>query len=265
MTASDPTAAPDATDGAQAQTGDRNAHTGTQPTGALIATASIPRAIPKGADVAEFVRAASERMAELIDSANTVEELWEMRARWESFCTMVNAKRRGGEAKAQAVARRIEVKVGTFLLVGNIPDDCPLTRSEVSELRRLARNPEVVEEVIEQSSNGSPPTRNKCIVACRRRRMEQGELGRSGPKPKSRQRTANKLRRPLRPADATPLATSVGGKTALVYSLIRRALKAHEAIAKPADGAVHSAIGYHLVEAEALTVELLQAERRMTP
>lgn len=221
--------------------------------------AVLPSSVPVGADVGAIVHDAASRVLGLIDEDSTLDDLADLGRRWDAFVAMVDARRRGGQATAQAVARRIEREMGHRLLRMKASDIPTIHRDDAWMCRTFARFDHVVEDVLSSSTNASPPTRNRCLNAIRYYREQVGDI------PVKGRRRTRPTRRPTgvsRPeVDGADLARQVGGDTSALYSLIRRALKVHEAI-DPASDVVHAAIGRALIEAEAQCVVLLQVERR---
>lgn len=115
-----------------------------------------------------------------------VEEVAEVRDRWDAVTTYMRRKSRDGVARAEATMRRLEARIGELSPsrqgdrsdIGTSPDDRrssepPLPRDQMTSARKLADNPDVVEDVIEQSTDEDPPTKKKVLDEIKKRDLQR--------------------------------------------------------------------------------------------
>jgi hypothetical protein len=127
-------------------------------------------------DVVELVELGAQIVAwaESIDDAAAVRDT---AARWAAICEFVRRTSREGVAEAEAVLRRLEVRIGALLGPATVGAHSSVTEGGASlsadarhDLRTLAEHADVVEQVIAASDDDSPPSRRKCLTEIARRR-----------------------------------------------------------------------------------------------
>lgn len=97
--------------------------------------------------------------------------------RWAAITEYVRRTSREGVAEAEAVQRRLELRVGVLLGPARNGGDrrsdqfthegTDIAANARSEFRLMAEHPDIVETVIAESSDASPPSRRKVIAAIR--------------------------------------------------------------------------------------------------
>lgn len=91
-----------------------------------------------------------------------------------------------GRARVQAAMRTLEVRIGTLLGPAPTPQETgarkgapasapSIHRNQANDFRQMAANPDVVEEVIVESTDAKPPSRRKVMSAIRRRVTPKAE------------------------------------------------------------------------------------------
>jgi hypothetical protein len=108
------------------------------------------------------------------DQTDSVTEVREATSKWAAITEYVRRTSRDGIAEAEAVLRRLEVRVGKLLGPAEVggrgkvsTTSDTFSRDERSDLRALADHEDVVEQVIAESTDQSPPSRNKVLGAIR--------------------------------------------------------------------------------------------------
>ena len=108
--------------------------------------------------------------------ANDASEVRDAAARWSAITAYVRRTSKEGIAEAEAVLRRLEVRVGQLLgpaVVGtnqhsegtlaSVPSE--ISRQERIRLRDLAQHADIVETVIAESTDANPPSQIKVLKA----------------------------------------------------------------------------------------------------
>jgi hypothetical protein len=120
--------------------------------------------------------------AQLTSWAETTDDVAAVRdaaARWAAITEYMRRTSREGVAEAEAALRRLEVRVGALLGPARLDHSraagATSAATEVAPdarhvFRVMAAHPDVVEEVIAQSNDASPPSRRKCLTEIARRR-----------------------------------------------------------------------------------------------
>lgn len=107
-------------------------------------------------------------------TADDVAAVRDASAKWSAITEYVRRSSRAGIADAEAVLRRLEMRVGVLLGPAKRDHDrSPGSTSVVTDIERqarhdfrtLAEHPEIVAQVIAESSDASPPSRRKCLAA----------------------------------------------------------------------------------------------------
>lgn len=114
--------------------------------------------------------------AEQIDDVAAVRD---MSNKWAAITEYVRRTSREGIAEAEAALRRLEVRVGALLgpppgpgrpaVNGSTIPNTDVERHAANDFRTLAEHPEIVEQVIAESSDSEPPSRRKVLQAIRRK------------------------------------------------------------------------------------------------
>lgn len=115
-------------------------------------------------------------------SSDDLNEVRDAAARWAAITEYVRRTSREGIAEAESALRRLEMRVGALLGPANTGGDrrsdqfdrdrTGLAPDARSDFRTLADHPDVVESVIAESSDASPPSRRKCLTAIARQRLD---------------------------------------------------------------------------------------------
>lgn len=111
-------------------------------------------------------------------NSDDVHEVTEMAARWSAIAEYVRRTSTEGIAQAEATKRRLEIRIGQLSPAaandgtrGNQHTATPdagngsLPKNRLTEARQMAEHPEIVEEVIANSTDADPPTKAKIIGA----------------------------------------------------------------------------------------------------
>lgn len=109
-----------------------------------------------------------------------VAEVREMSDKWAGIIEYARRKSKDGIAQAEAALRRLELRVSALTEtapVGRPPETASAQaisdRNERSYLNQIREHPEIVERVIAESTDDSPPSRRKVITAIRDTRVRQ--------------------------------------------------------------------------------------------
>lgn len=116
-----------------------------------------------------------EQIVAWAEQSDDVAEVRESASKWAAITEYVRRTSKEGIADAEAVLRRLEVRVGQLL--GPASQTWPGNGSDATEalpsadarhdLRDMAEHAEIVEQVIAESTDDSPPSRRKVIAAIR--------------------------------------------------------------------------------------------------
>lgn len=103
------------------------------------------------------------------DECDDVHEVSDARNKWAAITEYVRRTSRDGIARAEAAMRHLEIRIGS-MTPRYERQECSegsehLSKDDRSEFRSMAEHPETVERVIAESTDDSPPTRNKVRVA----------------------------------------------------------------------------------------------------
>lgn len=224
----------------------------------------LPATIAPNADLAETIRDAASRVLEYLDPMTDIPSVVDLRVRWEAFVSLVNDRRRRSTARAEEVARRIELRIGELVEDKKASEVRQLTANEVTVFRTMWRFRDVVEEVISRSTNAAPATRNRVMTTIRWHRTQLGEMKHRKSvrvPPDARQLTLARAMAIIEQEENQALARSVGGDASVVYQRIRQALAVLGQM--PPDGAfsVRAELLSILTTAEKYAVELLREQR----
>lgn len=197
--------------------------------------------LPVDADAAEHINDAALSVLEIVDQSSEPDEINDLRFRWEAFAALVTRRQRRSGARAQAVARMIELRLAEVL------DGIPLPgwpdgvgRNEIAQIRQMYKYRDLVLEAIDRSTNAHPPTRHAVCEHIRHHRLEAGEVAPRSPEVRrearrlaheelmadhekhAKSRADQKERE--RAADARKMREIGSPKVETTYSLIRQAL-----------------------------------------
>jgi hypothetical protein len=228
----------------------------------------VPASIDPSSDEALAVREASQRILDAVALMDDVEMVVELNDQWRAFIGLVDGRRRRSTAQAEATSRRIEMRIGE-LTIGRTPPE-ELSDYELTTFRMFARWSDIVEQVIAESTNRSPASRNKCIEAIRWHRHQIGDLKSTSPRrrpvrtPRDEQRrlTAEAIHAAMSIAEGAGHRTDESKRMSLVYQRVRQALATLSASPIPADGTrIAAELEAALTTAERLTVQLIRLGR----
>lgn len=125
--------------------------------------------------------------AELTNPADVAE----VRDRWAAVTEYMRRKSREGIAQAEATMRRLEIRIGqlspaqqgqrsdltTSPDAGRSSDSViPLSPNRMTEARKQAEHPDVVEQVIADSTDDNPPTKAKVLDAIRAAKQAEPQV-----------------------------------------------------------------------------------------
>jgi hypothetical protein len=137
-------------------------------------TSTLP-AIPAASSLTPATIA--EHGATLIAWADGVDDLAAVRdvsSKWAAITEYVRRTSREGVAEAETVLRKLEQRIGVLLgpaIVGAhhsvTTEGADIDKDARSEFRLMAEHPDIVDAVIAESDDASPPSRRKVIGAIR--------------------------------------------------------------------------------------------------
>ncbi len=133
--------------------------------------------VPRPADVSN-VYDLCQRTDERLAFVDDVAEAYDAKAKFAAIDTYLAQTTQDGRGRLAATMRRLETRIGELIGeaipnggitgVGSIANDpTPLSKDERSEFRLMAAHPDVVEAVIADSTDATPPSRRKVIRAIR--------------------------------------------------------------------------------------------------
>ena len=197
--------------------------------------------LPADADAAEHINDAALSVLEIVDQSSEPDEINDLRFRWEAFAALVTRRQRRSGARAQAVARMIELRLAEVLdgiPIAGWPEG--VSRNEIAQIRQMYKYRNLVLEAIDRSTNAHPPTRHAVCEHIRHHRLEAGEVAPRSPEVRREARRllqekeaaewANRSRSLKdemdreRAAAARTMRVIGAPKVETTYSLIRQAL-----------------------------------------
>lgn len=118
-----------------------------------------------------------EQIVAWAEQTDDVAEVRESASKWAAITEYVRRTSKEGIADAEAVLRRLEVRVGQLLgppqpgkrtdLSVTTDGSDEVNRQTRTDLRDMAEHADIVEQVIAESNDESPPSRRKVIAAIR--------------------------------------------------------------------------------------------------
>lgn len=124
----------------------------------------------------------AEVAAALVAWADTVDDIAQVKdasAKWAAICEYVRRTSREGVAEAEGALRRLEMRVGELLGEAktgrpNLPREVDIADNRVHEFRQMAAHPEIVEQVIAESTDTDPPSRAKVLREINSHKLNEG-------------------------------------------------------------------------------------------
>lgn len=116
------------------------------------------------------VAALGAQLVAWAESADDIAVVSDAAARWAAITEYIRRTSREGVAEAEGALRRLEVRVGVLLgpaTVGahsSATEGAAITADARHDFRTMAEHVEVVERVIAESSDESPPSRRKVLA-----------------------------------------------------------------------------------------------------
>lgn len=131
------------------------------------------------AQVSEF----GQQIVEWAASTEDAAEVKEAANKWAAITEYIRRTSREGIAEAETALRRLEVRVGQLLGPNEPgrPDSetsvaTDINRQARSDFRAMADNADIVEDVIAESDDDSPPSRRKVLGAIKERKEPRRPL-----------------------------------------------------------------------------------------
>jgi hypothetical protein len=128
-----------------------------------------------------LVRDYSAQVVAWAEESDDVAQVRDMSNKWAAITEYVRRTSREGIAEAEAALRRLEVRVGVLLGPAQHGgdrksdqvhrDELDLRSQNRSHFRAMAEHPEVVEQVIAQSTDADPPSRTKVLNAIKAKKL----------------------------------------------------------------------------------------------
>jgi hypothetical protein len=113
------------------------------------------------------------------EATDNVHEVRDLRNKWGAIAEYVRRASRQGVARAEATERKLEARIGV-LTPAPIPGShasvnagLGLHRNQAAEFRLMADHPDIVDAVIAESDDASPPSRRKVIGRIRDHKMRE--------------------------------------------------------------------------------------------
>lgn len=126
------------------------------------------------------LRELAQQIVAWADSIEDVTVVRDAAAKWAAITEYVKRKSLDGVAEAEGALRRLEVRIGRLNErrgAGRPPANCPHTdnsvpRQRAAEFEVMAKNADVVEDVIAASTDANPPSRRRVLGEITRRQFQ---------------------------------------------------------------------------------------------